>query len=100
MFFVAEYFEVSALRANLENFGHRFHGLHRFLFHKCGSIYEMIFIYPDNPWPRPGLHPQRVFQESRARAGLLILSKNGNSYTLNLYRLRKGETYEIFRKDI
>ena len=21
------------------------------------------------PWPRPGLHPQRVFQESRARAG-------------------------------
>jgi len=37
--------ELSALRADLENFGHRFHGLHRFLFHKCGGIYEMEVLF-------------------------------------------------------
>jgi len=37
--------ELSALRADLENFGHRFHGLHRFLFHKCGDIYEMEILF-------------------------------------------------------
>ncbi len=45
-------YELSALRADLENFGHRFHGLHRFLFHKCGSIYEMEVLfeqYKPNP---------------------------------------------------
>jgi hypothetical protein len=36
----------------LENFGHRLHRLYRFLFHKCGSIYEMEVLfeqYKPNP---------------------------------------------------